>query len=174
MMDTFGLRSFVQLSLGLFTALSFSLGMPSGAVAGDAAYPRGPELETTPGSLCQRGTTFRYPEHVRYCDRDVDSKLKNEIIQDYDRRLGYSIRSMPRGQFKIDHFIPLCAGGSNDRDNLWPQHKTVYNVTDPLEPLVCQKMASGRLKQADAVRMVREAKTDLSKISTIMKHLNSL
>ncbi len=160
-------RSMARVSLSL-VVLSFS------TFSFAADYPRGPEAETTPGSLCQRGSTFRYAEHVRYCDRDVDSKLKNEIIQDYDKRLGYSIRSMPRGQFKIDHLIPLCAGGSNDRDNLWPQHKSVYDITDPMEPLLCQKMASGRLKQAEAVRLIREAKADLSKVPNVMKQLNAM
>ncbi len=173
-MDSLRLRSLVHLSLGLVTILSMNVSLSTVSFAGDSAYPRGPEAETTPGSLCQRGSAFRYPEHVRYCDRDVDSKLKNEIIQDYDKRLGYSIRSMPRGQFKIDHFIPLCAGGSNDRDNLWPQHKSVYNITDPMEPLLCQKMASGKLKQAEAVRMIREAKFDLSKVPQVMKQLNAM
>lgn len=161
-------------ALVLFFTLS-TVGATGLALAeSDAAYPRGPDLEMTPGSLCQVGSTFRYPEHIRYCNRDVDTKFKNEIIAEYDRELGYRVRSMPRGQFKIDHFIPLCAGGSNDRDNLWPQHKSVFKITDPLEPLVCQKMADGRLKQADAVQLIREAKTDLSKVQAIYDHIKAL
>lgn len=158
----------VFLTFNTVSSLAFSARDTSGS------FPRGPDLEMTPGSLCQRGSTFRYPEHVRYCNRDVDSKLKNEVIAEYDRELGFSVRSMPRGQFKIDHFIPLCAGGSNDRDNLWPQHKSVFTLTDPLEPLVCQKMADGRLKQADAVELIREAKTNLSRVQEIYDHVDSL
>ena len=81
---------------------------------------------------------------------------------------------MPRADFKIDHYIPLCAGGSNDESNLWPQHESVYQITDPLEPLVCEKMAAGKLTQAQAIELVRQAKNDLSKADVIINHVDSL
>ena len=52
----------------------------------------------------------------------VASDEKRDIIATYDKARGFHIGQMQRSQFKIDHYIPLCAGGSNDRDNLWPQH----------------------------------------------------
>lgn len=138
------------------------------------SFPQGPRIERTPGSVCQTGRTYRYPQHVLYCDRHVDSSLKNDIIKVYDQQFGYSISSMPRRNFKIDHYIPLCAGGSNDETNLWPQHESVYRVTDPLEPLVCQKMSDGRLSQADAIAYIKEAKNDLSKVQAIIQQVDSL
>jgi hypothetical protein len=137
-------------------------------------FPLGPRVEMTPGSTCQQSNVYRYPEHIKYCNRRVDSGLKNEIIKEYDQEFGYRVRSMPRRLFKIDHFIPLCAGGSNNQDNLWPQHESVYAITDPLEPLVCEKMADGKLSQADAIQFVREGKTDLTKVAAILAHLQSL
>jgi hypothetical protein len=138
------------------------------------AFPRGPRIERTPGAVCISGNSFRYPEHVRYCERDVDPVLKYEIIRAYDNDFGYSIHTMRRGDFKIDHYIPLCAGGSNDESNLWPQHESVYKITDPLEPLVCEKMAAGRLTQAAAINFIREAKNDLSKAAAIIDHVQAL
>lgn len=158
----------LRLVSGFVVALASSL-----ALANDP-FPHGPRAEMTPGSLCTTGGTFRYPEHVRYCDRHVDSALKYEIIREYDKEFGYSIHTMSRGAFKIDHLIPLCAGGSNNEDNLWPQHESVYKITDPLEPLVCEKMAEGKLSQADAISFIREAKNDLSKADAIIKHVDSL
>jgi hypothetical protein len=127
----------------------------------------------TPGSLCEQPDTYRYPEHIRYCERNVSRDEKDAVIRAYDQQFGYRIGSMDRQEFKIDHFIPLCAGGSNDASNLWPQHKSVYAITDPLEPLVCQKMAAGTLTQAQAVQYIREAKTDLSKAPGIISMLSS-
>lgn len=128
----------------------------------------------TPGSLCPRADETRYPERIKYCQRNVDRETKQDIIREYDRKLGYEIGSMPRYDFKIDHVIPLCAGGSNSRDNLWPQHKSVYNITDPMEPLACDKMKMGRLRQADAVRMIIRAKLDLRLVPETIRYFESL
>ena len=160
---------------GLTTiALASALLTTGIAAANSDPFPRGPRIERTPGSVCTTGGTFRYPEHVRYCDRHVEPALKHEIIQAYDREFGYSIHTMRRGDFKIDHYIPLCAGGSNDESNLWPQHESVYKITDPLEPLICEKMAAGKLTQAEAIELVREAKNNLSKADAIIDHVQAL
>ncbi|CAN5579576.1 hypothetical protein BH10BDE1_BH10BDE1_33890 [soil metagenome] len=159
-------------SFGILSlSMSFAL---SGFAFAAQNFPEGPRAEMTPGSLCQKNSGYRYPEHIKYCNRSVDSGMKNEIIKEYDQTFGYSVRSMPRRAFKIDHLIPLCAGGSNNQDNLWPQHESVYAITDPLEPLVCEKMADGKLSQADAVQLIHEAKNDLSKVAAIISHLESL
>jgi hypothetical protein len=140
----------------------------------DGRFPLHPDPTMTPGDLCTSGVTKRYPEGIRYCQRDVDRDLKRDLFRRYDVQLGYETQQMPRGDFKIDHFIPLCAGGSNDADNLWPQHKSVYDITDPMEPLVCEKMSEGVLKQAEAVQLIRRAKLDLKQVPAVMKYLNSL
>jgi hypothetical protein len=139
----------------------------------DNRFPQGPDLTETPGKLCNKSGTTRYAERVSYCSRNVDSSLKAEIIKHYDIAFGYQIRAMNRADFKIDHLIPLCAGGSNDEDNLWPQHKSVYEITDPLEPLICEKMAAGSLSQAEAVRLIIYAKTHLDEAEKIILKLNS-
>ncbi len=136
-------------------------------------FPDGPDQKITPGDICRSGTK-RYPEGISYCNRDVDSKLKNVIMDQYDHNLGFDTMEMPRGDFKIDHLIPLCAGGSNDQSNLWPQHKSVYAVTDPLEPLVCEKMAAGRLLQKDAIELIKKAKLDLNQAHNVLAYVKGL
>ena len=142
--------------------------------ATNSNFPSGPNLEMTPGKLCDKPTSFRYPQQIPYCDRDVTSSTKMALIKQYDDQLGFHIESMDRSEFKIDHFIPLCAGGSNDSANLWPQHKSIYEITDPVEPLICDKMAAGLLKQADAVLLVTRAKTHLDEVNDVMDILNKL
>lgn len=137
-------------------------------------YPLGPDPQMTPGSLCTQPDEYRYPEHIPYCRRNVKGDLKHELMQKYDETFGYSTSTLPREQFKIDHLIPLCAGGSNNPDNLWPQHVSVYSITDEMEPLICALMAQGKLKQADAVNVILQGKHDLSKVKGLVEQLNSL
>lgn len=165
----------IAVTLTTITVSTVSFAGPTfGAFDEDLDFPKGPRVEMTPGSVCRGGGTRRYPERIAYCTRSVDSRLKREIIRAYDREFGYHIGEMPRGQFKIDHYIPLCAGGSNEADNLWPQHKSVYDITDPLEPVLCEKMSKGRLLQAEAIELIKEAKNDLSKAPAILRHIQSL
>jgi hypothetical protein len=131
-----------------------------------------PNLEITPGKLCDTPSAFRYPEGVPYCKRDVDSSLKREIFLQYN--IDINVIGFNRDSYKIDHLIPLCVGGSNDITNLWPQHESAFHVTDPLETLLCKKMAEGKLSQADAVALVIDTKTHLEKINQVMNDLGRL
>lgn len=144
------------------------------AFAGGQDFPRGPNLQLTPGSLCQHPDRYRYPEKIPYCERNVSPGTKDDVIRHYDRELGYHVQQMPRREFKIDHYIPLCMGGSNEPNNLWPQHETVYTVTDPMEALACEKMALGRLRQARAIELIKAGKADLSKVAAILQQIESL
>ena len=118
-------------------------------------FPITPQTQT-PGALCEQADSYRYPEHIKYCERAVSVAQKWTIIRDYET-MGYAIEEF-RNEFKIDHLIPLCAGGANSPDNLWPQHQSVYALTDKIEPLLCDVMAAGRITQADAVILIRNVK----------------
>ncbi len=144
------------------------------SVQANGSFPKTPNLNETPGKLCSNSVTVRYPEGIKYCERNVDSYTKNAVITNYDQLFGYNIKTMNRGDFKIDHLIPLCAGGANSPENLWPQHKSIYEITDPIEPLLCEKMKEGKLLQADAVKLIIEAKTHLDQVPAVMRQLNSL
>ena len=141
--------------------------------AGDR-FPVGPNPTTTPGALCSSPTSHRYAEQIGYCERNVSTQLKNELIKMYDEQFGYEIRRMKRADFKIDHFIPLSIGGANEKENLWPQHKSVYAITDPLESLLSEKIVAGRIKQADAIRVIREAKLNLGRVPDLIHYVKSL
>lgn len=158
------IRSFVA-AVVLFTGLV--------SIAEDR-FPVGPNPQTTPGSLCQNLEVHRYPENIVYCERDVSTSTKNALIKMYDNQLGYHIGSMSRNDFKIDHFIPLSIGGSNNSDNLWPQHKSVYKITDPLEQLLFDKIQEGRIKQADAIRVIREGKLNLGRVPDLIDYVQGL
>lgn len=152
--------------------LSF-LSINTFAYSASGQFPKGPDATLTPGALCEHPDSYRYPEKIAYCVRNVSSDLKRSLFVKYDQ-LGYRTTQMNRMDFKIDHYIPLCMGGANDEKNLWPQHKSIYAITDPLEPVLCQKMADGRLSQAKAVEYIKEAKNHLDEVPAILAEVNRL
>ena len=141
------------------------------AFAGNA-YPRFPDLRITPGSLCDKPDSYRYPEQIPYCERTLNSFMKEVIFIDY-RKQGFSL-SGERSQYKVDHFIPLCAGGSNNKDNLWPQYYTISKITDPIEAMGCEVLAKGKISQRDLIELIMQAKLDTKEAPRVLKTLKSL
>ena len=122
---------------------------------------------------CKNPDQFRYPERIAYCSRSVSSRTKNRIIKTYDTRFGYNIGKMPRTDFKIDHYIPLCMGGDNDSANLWPQHKSVYEITDALEQKLCVLLERAVITQDAAIERIKYAKNNLDEVPAISQALDS-
>lgn len=141
--------------------------------AATANYPSGPDPRLTPGAICTLTEKYRYPERIAYCERDVSVELKSSIFQSYRKILGYTL-SGARNTYKIDHFIPLCAGGSNERENLWPQHVSVYSITDPLEELACKRLAKGLITQQEVINLIVTAKRDLRRAGEVYQYLQNI
>lgn len=162
---------YVKTIVALVASAFLSLSIVSIASASQA-FPFGPDPSLTPGSLCNKGKSYRYRENIRYCARDVESDTKKAIIAKYDNELGFSVGLMEREQFKIDHYIPLCMGGSNEVSNLWPQHVSVYQITDPIEQVVCEKIAANRIRQAEAIEVIRRLKANPAEASALSEYLH--
>jgi len=136
-----------------------------------AEFPKGPIAKLTPGELCDRPSRYRYPENIAYCERDVSVDQKEQVFEAY-RKSGYKLNH--RSSYKVDHYISLCAGGSNNNENLWPQHITISEVTDSIEKTGCDKMALGKLSQAKFVALLKRVKNDLSQASAVRLELSRL
>ena len=141
-----------------------------GAALAADEYPTSPDPRLTPGALCEQPDQIRYPERIKYCERNVSVDDKWKIIRSY-QALGFEIPSEKRSDYKIDHLIPLCAGGSNSPMNLWPQHKTVYEKTDRLEQLLCDKMSRGQITQSEAMNWILQAKAKPAEAPAMTKKL---
>ncbi|WP_141731344.1 hypothetical protein [Oligoflexus tunisiensis] len=141
--------------------------------AEEGRYPMAPDESMTPGTTCQSPSEYRYPERIPYCNRSVSTSHKNKIIKTYDKTFNYTIGSMPRNDFKIDHYIPLCMGGSNDTANLWPQHKSLYVYTDSLEQRLCLYLERGRMKQVDAIAYMKYVKNNLDAVESVEDEIES-
>lgn len=137
------------------------------------SYPLAPDPILTPGSLCTTPDRYRYPEEIAYCERDVNSFLKESIFISYRNNLGYRL-SGERLDYKVDHFIPLCAGGSNNQDNLWPQHISISKITDPIESTGCEKLSKGLITQKELVELIYRAKMDTRNAASILSRIKRL
>lgn len=155
------------------TALFFVFTLISGS-AFSAEYPQGPDQALTPGTLCDRPDTHRYPEKIPYCSRDVSRNQKKQIFAIYRSELGYVLDLTRRSDYKIDHYVPLCAGGSNDQTNLWPQHVSIFTITDPIEALGCEKLAMGKIRQKVLIDLIRRAKNDLKSASMVLEEIRNI
>lgn len=135
-------------------------------------FPMQPDPQLTPGELCSTPDSFRYPAQIPYCERDLATSEKWMIIQTYMHKLQFVINQSNREDFKIDHFIPLCMGGANTTKNLWPQHKSIYVITDPLERILCERLASGRITQKQAIDQMKFAKFHLDQVPGLLNQSN--
>jgi len=142
-----------------------------GSFTQEGWYPETPNEKLTPGSVCDDADAFRYPERIRYCNRNVSKEQKAVIFKHYDAELGFHTQEMNRADFKIDHYIPLCMGGSNDNENLWPQHKSIYQQTDPIEPVLCELMASGQVRQQKAISIIKAVKKNPETSGAVLRDL---
>ena len=135
-------------------------------------YVSSPDPVMTPGALCNHPDSYRFAQRIPYCNRDVDFQTKVMIIQMYDQRLGTRIGQMNRSDFKIDHLVPLCIGGSNEVTNLWPQHKSTFVITDRIEQITCDLVGRDRLTQNEAIEYVRQGKMDPRNAFKILERLS--
>jgi hypothetical protein len=124
--------------------------------AGHKYEPRIPDQTVTPGDLCTRQDPdfdgYRYKEHIAYCERNVTPAQKRQI---YDQ---YNIPKSKRHNYTIDHFIPLSIGGSNSRENLWPEHVKIKELRIDLEINTYYELERGNISQKEAIRIITEAK----------------
>jgi hypothetical protein len=130
--------------------LSWLLGLSSVAMGVTSPNP-----ELTPGVLCTAQdpnfSGYAYPEKIARCNRNVDDVEKNQIAQNYG-----SIPKSQWPQYEFDHLIPLCAGGSDDIHNVWPQPIAEAHEKDTLENDICGGLRAGTMTQTQAVQKVHQ------------------
>lgn len=103
--------------------------------------------------------TEHCPKHKATCTysqshRHVSRSEHNKIYDEYD--VPQARRNFKSGE--VDHFYPLCAGGSNDIANLWYQPAVNewkgedfgYHAKDKLEAYICVEIKAGRLDPKQA------------------------
>jgi hypothetical protein len=86
--------------------------------------------------------------------RDVPGPVHKQVYDEYN--VPPDQRNIKDGE--VDHFYPLCAGGSNDIHNLWYQPAVGewngkdfgYHIKDKLETYICAQIKAGKLDPKEA------------------------
>lgn len=118
-----------------------------------AADLHAPDPNRTPGVLCTKTDPdferYDYPEKIARCARNVSRSDKQTVAENYG-----GIPESRWERYEFDHLIPLCAGGSDDLRNLWPQPIGQARRKDQVEVEVCVAMKAGRMTQKQAVQRI--------------------
>lgn len=120
------------------------------ATASDAGTCRLPDPVLTPGALCTPDDPDfdgrRYAEGVPHCRRHVTAAERDAVAK------AYGVAKQDYHLYEFDHRIELAAGGSNARENLWPQILVPdAHDKDRLEEQTFVAMRAGTMTQAEAV-----------------------
>ena len=114
-----------------------------------------PDRSQTPGALCNpKNPDFKgydYPEGVARCNSNVSRDDKLKVAARYG-----DLPTSEWPKYEFDHLLPLCAGGSNELSNLWPQPLDQARIKDQLENDVCIEMQNGNMTQAQAIRAMHD------------------
>ena len=108
-----------------------------------------PDERRTPGKLCTADDAsfqeYRYDEQIPYCRRNVTEAEKRRVAA------AYGVAWERRREYEFDHRVPLCMGGSNDDENIWPQPLDEAHEKDKLEDSLCRLLRGGTIRQKKAV-----------------------
>lgn len=110
----------------------------AGKLLPDARCTPGKRMSSSVQQVCVPG----YAKSVR----NVTSATRNDVLRQYDFKA--------KGEFEVDHLIPLSIGGSNDEDNLWPQPAPGFHLKDRLEFALWKAVCDGRVNLQDAQRQM--------------------
>jgi hypothetical protein len=149
-----------------------SSGSPSSSTSHVGPARLYPDPTLTPGlaeTLLALDLTKRYtencPAHKTSCTysqahRNVPRSVHTQVYDEYN--VPQAKRNIDNGE--VDHFQPLCAGGSNDIKNLWYQPETNdwngedfgFHAKDKLETYVCAQIQAGKLDPKQAYKRITE------------------
>jgi len=117
-------------------------------------------LHNLPDPRCTPGAYFSRANKSMICVRGYSSKVRNVSAATKLRVYSsYGIYSPRRGQYEVDHLVPLEGGGSNAIENLFPEPANPqpgFHQKDRLEnqmrSRVCYRNANLRATQRQIAR----------------------
>jgi hypothetical protein len=114
-----------------------------------------PDPSCTPGASLPSATVARIcrPGYLKRAP-NVEQSLKDDVYAEY------AIASPQRGEYEIDHLIPLALGGAESIDNLWPEpannpNSHGFRVKDRLENRLHARVCSRRMTLRAAQRAIQ-------------------
>jgi hypothetical protein len=119
--------------------ISSTITLAQSPVLNDMLTP-GKVASTDVNEVCQRGGLTYSQSH-----RQTSEALKDWVMREYGMT--------SRKGFEIDHRVPLCLGGADEADNLWPQDysgEPNAHEKDKLEAFACRSVCHGNMPLAKA------------------------
>ena len=111
-----------------------------------------PDSQCTPGTIMDVTAEQVCVKGYTKTARLVTEKTKREVYREY------GIVTHSKGQYEVDHFIPLELGGSNDIGNLWPEAanpKPGFHEKDKVENYLHRQVCHGKISLAEAQHEIR-------------------
>ena len=138
------MKNFMNLVLMCFFMVSKAMGLVSV-----------PDAQLTPGVICTASdpdfSGLDYPSKVARCNRNISTQEKTAVAISYG-----NIPQSEWRNYEFDHYYPLCAGGSNSQQNLWPQPIDQAKKKDVVEVEVCTGLRAGTMTQDQALQKIRD------------------
>ncbi len=112
-----------------------------------------PDPNLTPGDMYEN-ISLR-----EICTHGYSSRIRNVNPEhkQFIKRM-YEIDPSEFSEYSIDHFIPLCLGGTNSLMNLWPQRITnvVYGTKEKAksDDYLFQQVCDGQMSLKEAQRLI--------------------
>lgn len=147
----------VLLSLAVAVGTSHALARDPGSHAARTAAQC--KLGRLPDRACTPGATFRGVTRQQVCIRGRAKHVRN-VPESLKRSTyaEYGVRTHHRGQFEVDHLVPLELGGSNAATNLWPEPAAPtpgFHEKDHLENALHALVCSGRMSLKRAQGLIK-------------------
>jgi hypothetical protein len=161
-------------ALGHAQQLSNKQSVVSNHIAPDALYPN-PKLTQGKADTLNIQDLLKSYNGQTYSQfhRSVNTAEHKQVYDEY--QVNPQARNIQFGE--VDHFYPLCAGGSNDISNLWYQPLTLnwngqnfgFKTKDKLETYICQQIKAQKITPQDAYNCIVS-----DWISCFLKYKNQL
>lgn len=131
------------------------------------AFPIRPDPVLTPGHVATTSAVAVCTPGYATAHRNVSDATKRAIYRAYGIvPTGHFVPAAPpsgrrwQSDFEVDHLVSLQLGGSNEPANLWPESYATEPLNarhkDDLENRLHWLVCHGRLRLADAQRMIRD------------------
>jgi hypothetical protein len=150
----------VLVGVVLLTAAAAAVGRPGAPIGSSATalhvasicrQGRLPDRRCTPGATFNVGRAQVCVPGYSERARDVPESGKRKVYAEY------GIRSHKRGQYEVDHLIPLELGGSNSIRNLWPEAanpRPGFHEKDRLENALHRLVCAGTMTLGKAQALI--------------------
>jgi len=100
-----------------------------------------PDNTVTPGIVATTNKAAIVGTSWGKDERHVTHVMKVDVCYAYGVTSG-----CPGKSFEIDHRVPRCAGGADDKRNLWPQPISEAHLKDWLEDRICADIKAAKLE----------------------------